>query len=62
MDVRIQASEGSGKASSQLEVQTHLQTLTELMQYIKQGSEVLLDTNIYMMVEQEQRRRSEHRL
>ncbi len=56
MDVRIQASEGKGKASSQLEIQTHLQTLTELLQYIKQGSEVLLDTNIYMMVEQEQKK------
>ena len=56
MDVRIQASEASGKASTQLEIQTHLQTLTELLQYIKQGSEVLLDTNIYMMVEQEQKK------
>ncbi len=56
MDVRIQASSGSGKASAQLEVQTHLQTLTELLQYVKQGSEVLMDTNIYMMVEQEQKK------
>ena len=56
MDVRIQASEGSHKASSSLEMQTHLETLTALMQYIKQGSEVLLDTNIYMMVEQDQKK------
>lgn len=56
MDIRLQASEGSSKASAQLEVQTHLETLTELMQYIKQGSEVLMDTNIYMMVEGEQKK------
>jgi hypothetical protein len=56
MDVRLQASEGSKKASSSLEVQTHLETLTKLLQYIKQGSEMLLDTNIYMMVEQEQKK------
>ena len=56
MDVRIQASEGSKKASSVLEFQTHVETLTQLLQYIKQGSEVLLDTNIYMMVEQEQKK------
>lgn len=56
MDVRIAGSEGSSKASSVLENQTHLQTLTELLTYIKQGSEVLCDTNIYMMVEQEQKK------
>ena len=56
MDVRLQASEGSRKASSSLEVQTHLQTLTELLTYIKQGSELIMDTNIYMMVEQEQKK------
>ena len=56
MDVRMQASEGSSKASSIMENQTHLQTLSELLGYIKQGSEVLLDTNIYMMVEQEQKK------
>ncbi len=56
IDVRMQASEGSKKASSSLEFQTHLETLTRLLQYIKQGSEVLLDTNIYMMVEQEQKK------
>lgn len=55
-DVRIQQSEGSGKASTQLEFQTHLDTLTRLLQYIKTGSEMLIDTNIYMMVEQEQRK------
>ena len=56
MDLRMQASEGSKKASSIMESQTHLQTLSELMGYIKQGSEMLLDTNIYMMVEQEQKK------
>ena len=56
IDVRIQASEGSRKASSVLEFQTHLETLTELIQTIKQGSEVLLDTNIYMMIENEQKK------
>ena len=56
MNMRISASEGSTKASSVMENQTHLQTLTELLGYIKQGSEVLLDTNIYMMVEQEQKK------
>ena len=56
MDVRMQASEGKGKASDVLEIQTHLQTLTELLQYIKTGSEMLMDTNIYMMVEQEQKK------
>ena len=56
MDVRMAASEGSTKASSVMESQTHLQTLTELLQYIKQGSEVLMDTNIYMMVEAEQKK------
>ena len=56
IDVRIQASEGSRKASSVLEFQTHLETLTELIQTIKQGSEVLFDTNIYMMIENEQKK------
>ncbi len=56
MDIRMAASEGSTKASSVMETQTHLQTLTELLGYIKQGSEVLLDTNIYMMVESEHKK------
>ncbi len=56
MDVRIEASEGSKKASNVLEFQTHIETLTKLLQYIKQGSEVLFDTNIYMMVENEQKK------
>ena len=56
MDIRIQASEGSSKASAVIETQTHLETLSELMQFIKQGSEVLFDTNIYMMVETEHRK------
>ncbi len=56
MDIRVQASDGSSRASAVLDTQTHLDTLTELLQYIKQGSEILFDTNIYMMVEQEQRK------
>ncbi len=53
VDIRMKSQEGSSRASAVLENQTHLQTLTELLQYIKQGSEMLFDTNIYMMVEQE---------
>lgn len=53
MDIRIQAQEGGTRASMVLDTQTHLQTLTELLQYIKQGSEMLFDTNIYACVEQE---------
>lgn len=56
MDMRIKASEGSGKASAVLDVQTHIDTLQELLQFIKQGSEVLFDTNIYAMVEQDQKK------
>lgn len=56
MDVRIAASEGSTKASNIMENQTHIETLTHLLQYIKQGSEVLCDTNIYAMVETEQKK------
>ncbi len=56
MDVRIAASEGSTKASNIMENQTHIETLTHLLQYIKQGSEVLCDTNIYAMVEIEQKK------
>ena len=56
MDVRIAAAEGSTKASNIMENQTHIETLTHLLQYIKQGSEVLCDTNIYAMVETEQKK------
>ena len=56
MNVRMEANEGHGKASDALELQTHLQTLTELLGYIKTGSEMLIDTNIYFMVEQEQKK------
>ena len=56
MDVRIAASEGSTKASNIMENQTHIETLTHLLQYIKQGSEVLCDTNVYAMVETEQKK------
>lgn len=56
INVRMAGSEGSSKASAVLENETHLKTLTELLTYIKQGSEMLLDTNIYMMVEQDQKK------
>ena len=56
INVRMEASEGSKKASSILENETHIKTLTELLTYIKQGSEMLMDTNIYMMVETEQKK------
>lgn len=56
INVRMAGSEGSSKASAVLENETHLKTLTELLTYIKQGSEMLLDTNIYMMAEQEQKK------
>ena len=56
INVRMAGSEGSSKASAVLENETHLKTLTELLTYIKQGSEMLLDTNIYMMCEQEQKK------
>lgn len=56
MDMRIKATEGSSRASAVLDVQTHIDTLNELLQYIKQGSEMLFDTNIYAMVEQDQKK------
>ena len=56
INVRMEASEGSRKASTILENETHIKTLTELLTYIKQGSEILFDTNIYMMVETEQKK------
>lgn len=56
INVRMAGSEGSRKASAVMENETHLKTLNELLTYIKQGSEILLDTNIYMMVEQEQKK------
>ena len=56
VNVRMAAMDGIKKASDSLENETHLKTLMELLTYIKQGSEMLFDTNIYMMVEQEQKK------
>lgn len=56
MNVRMEMGEKHGRASDALEIQTHMDTLTQLLQYIKTGSEMLMDTNIYMMVEQEQKK------
>ena len=56
MNVRMEMGEKHGKASDALAIQTHYQTLTELLGYIKTGSEMLMDVNIYMMVELEQKK------
>ena len=56
MDLRMQAKEGSSRASAIMESQTHIETLSTLLQTIKQGSEVLLDTNTYMMVDLDQKK------
>lgn len=57
LNVRMEMSERrGGKASDALAIQTHMQTLTELLGYIKTGSEMLMDVNIYMMVETEQKK------
>lgn len=56
LNVRMEMNEKHGKASDALAIQTHMQTLTELLGYIKTGSEMLMDVNIYMMVETEQKK------
>ena len=55
MEMEVQAAK-RGKASTELERNTHLETLRELMTSVKQGGEVLFDTNIYVTVEEEQRK------
>ncbi len=55
MEMEVQASKRA-RASVELEKETHLETLKELMAAIKQGNEMLFDTNIYITVEEEQKK------
>ena len=55
MEMETQAAK-RGRASTELEKQTHLETLRELMASVKQGGEVLFDTTIYVTAEEEQRK------
>ena len=47
MEMEIQASK-RGKASTELDKYTHLETLRELIVALKQGNEMLFDTNIFI--------------
>ncbi|MBQ8468347.1 MAG: DUF87 domain-containing protein [Clostridia bacterium] len=55
MEMEVQASKRA-RASVELEKETHLETLKELMAAIKQGNEVLFDTTIFITVEEEQKK------
>lgn len=55
MEMEVQASKRA-RASVELEKNTHLETLKELMAAIKQGNEMLFDTNIFITVEEEQKK------
>ncbi len=55
MEMEVQASKRA-RASVELEKNTHLETLKELMAAIKQGNETLFDTNILITVEEEQKK------
>lgn len=55
MEMEVQAQK-RGRASTELEKNTHLETLRELMASIKNGNEVLFDTNIYIQTEDAQRK------
>ena len=55
MEMEIQASK-RGRASAMLEKDTHLDTLQDLLSSIKTGNEVLLDTSIYVIVEEERKK------
>ena len=55
MEMEVQASKRA-RASVELEKNTHLETLKELMAAIKQGNEMLFDTNILITVEEEQKK------
>lgn len=55
MEMELQASK-RGRASMELEKNVHLETLRELMASIKTGNEMLFDTNIYIQVDDEQRK------
>ena len=52
MEMEIQASK-RGKASTELEKYTHLETLRELLVALKQGNEMLFDTNIFITAKEE---------
>jgi len=55
MEMETQAAK-RGRASVELEKNTHLETLNELMASVKQGGETLFDTCIFCTVEEEQRK------
>lgn len=55
MEMESQAAKRA-RASVELEKNVHLETLRELLASIKTGNEILLDTNIYVQVEEEQRK------
>lgn len=55
MEMEIQANKRA-RASVELEKNTHLDTLKQLMSAIKQGNEMLFDTNIIITVEEEQKK------
>ena len=55
MEMESQASKRA-RASIELEKNTHLETLQELMAAIKQGNEMLFDTNIFITVEEEHKK------
>ena len=55
MEMEIQASK-RGKASTELDKYTHLETLRELIVALKQGNEMLFDTNIFITANDEVRK------
>ena len=55
MEMESQASK-RGKASTMLEKDQHLETLNELLASIKTGNETLLDTSIFLTVEEENKK------
>ena len=55
MEMETQAAKRA-RASTELEKNVHLETLRELLASIKTGNEVLFDTNIFIQVEDEQRK------
>jgi len=55
MEMELQAQK-RGRASTELEKNVHLETLRELLASIKNGNEVLFDTNIYIQTEDQQRK------
>ena len=55
MEMEIQANK-RGRASTELEKFTHLKTLRELLVALKQGNEMLFDTNIFITAKEEVRK------